>query len=172
MDIEIYRMSPDVRMPKFGTDRATCFDIEYCPVSDIVTGYDRYNIVITRYVNKTTDDITINPGDRLLIPTGLVFAFNENTQRQYSLRLHARSGFALKRGLVLANSTGVVDVDYRQQVYALMVNTSDMVQTILKYERICQGEIVRNEFFNFEETLKYPEKFGNRTGGFGSTGTT
>ena len=172
MDIEIYRMSADVRMPKFGTDGATCFDIEYCPVSDIVTGYDRYNIEITRYIDKTTDGIIINPGDRLLIPTGLIFKFYDNMQRQHSLRLHARSGFALKRGLVLANSTGIVDVDYRQQVFALIVNTSDMVQTISKYERICQGEIVRNEFFNFKETLNRPEKSGNRTGGFGSTGTT
>jgi dUTP pyrophosphatase len=120
--------------------------------------------------------LTIYPGERLLVPTGLIFKIdvpvrNLHIPRTYSIRLHARSGMALKRGLILANSEGVVDIDYQEQVYALMVNTSKVVQTIQLHERICQAEIVKNETFAFVETDSRPEPFMNRTGGFGSTGS-
>ena len=90
--------------------------------------------------------------------------------KTYSIRLHARSGMALKRGLILANSEGVVDIDYQQQVFALMVNTSKVLQKIQLNERICQAEVVKNESFTFSEVDTIPEPFMNRTGGFGSTG--
>jgi dUTP pyrophosphatase len=171
MFIEIYRMSADVRLPKWGTDYANCFDIEYCPVNDIVHGYNEYNISVERWIEKDTHDVIIYPGERLLIPTGLIFKFPDTVEHTYSLRLHSRSGLALKRGLVLANGTGIVDVDYRMQVFALIANVSSVAQTIAKHERICQGEIVRNEQFKFAETTDKPDLLGNRAGGFGSTGT-
>jgi dUTP pyrophosphatase len=172
MNIEIYRMNADVRLPKWGTDYANCFDIEYCPVMDKVHGYDSYNVPFERWIAKDNEELVIFPGDRLLVPTGLVFVFPETEDcHQYSLRLHARSGLALKRGLVLANSTGIVDVDYRLQVFALLANVSGVTQTIAKHERICQGEIVKNEKISFVEVATKPEPMGNRAGGFGSTGT-
>lgn len=173
MNIEIYRMNADVNLPKWGTDYANCFDIEYCPVMDKVHGYDAYNQPIERWISKDNHELLIYPGDRLLVPTGLVFVFPEDKEgiHQYSLRLHARSGLALKRGLILANSTGIVDVDYRLQVFALLTNVSGVTQTIAKHERICQGEIVKNERVVFSEALGKPEPMGNRAGGFGSTGT-
>lgn len=172
MNIEIYRMNNDVRLPKWGTDYANCFDIEYCPVMDKVHGYDNYNVPVERWISKDSNELVIYPGDRLLVPTGLVFVFPETEDcHQYSLRLHARSGLALKRGLILANSTGIVDVDYRLQVFALLTNVSGVTQTIAKHERICQGEIVKNEKIGFVEVAEKPEPMGNRAGGFGSTGT-
>lgn len=171
MNIEIYRMNADARLPKWGTDYANCFDIEYCPVNDIVHGYDDANVAIQRWIAKDTHDVSINPGERLLIPTGLIFNFPNTVEQSYSLRLHSRSGLALKRGLILANGTGIVDVDYRMQVFALIANVSSVTQNIGKHERICQGEIVRNEQINFVETEERPGLLGNRSGGFGSTGT-
>lgn len=177
MILQFYRMSPDVPVPVWGTKGSTCFDLTYAPVSDIVKGYNDSNLLIERYLPKDTRALTIYPGERLLVPTGLVFKINVpvyglHQPNTYSIRLHARSGMALKRGLVLANSEGVVDVDYQQQVFALMVNTSKITQTIEPYERICQAEVVRNESFTFSEVDTYPEPFMDRTGGFGSTGTT
>lgn len=167
--IGIYKMHPDVKIPKFGTEYANCFDLEYFPVTDVVNGFDQYNMAIGRYVDKSTQELTINPGDRLLVPTGLIFSLPE--ERTYSLRLHSRSGLALKRGLVLANGTGIVDVDYNQQVFALIANVSNMSQTISKGERVCQAEIVKNVTVAMIEINDKPKALGDRTGGFGSTGS-
>lgn len=167
--VNVYRMHPEVHMPYFGTDYANCFDIEYFPVSDLVYGYNEYNAKVERWVDKSTGEVLIYPGERLLMPTGLIFSLGAN--RNISLRLHSRSGLALKRGLILANGTGIVDVDYTMQVFALLANVSTMSQTIMKHERICQGEITENRPIHFGELENPPEALGNRTGGFGSTGT-
>lgn len=176
MFLKFYKMAPDVPTPIWGTDGSTCFDLTFAPVSDVVSGYDENNTPIKRLLPKDTRELVIYPGERLLVPTGLIFRIDVpvsrlNEPRTYSIRLHARSGMALKRGLILANSEGVVDVDYQEQVYALMVNTSKVVQTIQLHERICQAEIVKNETFAFLETYSRPEPFMDRTGGFGSTGS-
>lgn len=175
MILQFYRMAPDVPTPVWGTKGSTCFDLTYAPISDIVKGYNENNTPIDRYLPKDTRELTIYPGERLLVPTGLIFRINLPIYglykpHTYSIRLHARSGMALKRGLILANSEGVVDIDYQQQVFALMVNTSKITQTIEPYERICQAEVVKNESFAFSELESPPEPFMDRTGGFGSTG--
>lgn len=175
MILQFYRMAPDVPVPVWGTKGSTCFDLTFAPVKDIVSGYDESNNPIERFLPKDTRHLTIYPGERLLVPTGLIFKINVPVYgiyqpKTYSIRLHPRSGMALKRGLILANSEGVVDVDYQQQVYALMVNTTKLVQTIEPYERICQAEVVKNELFDFSELQSPPEPFMDRTGGFGSTG--
>jgi dUTP pyrophosphatase len=149
--------------------------LTFSPASDVVSGYDENNTPIKRFLPKDTRELAIYPGERLLVPTGLIFKINVpvygmHQPKTYSIRLHARSGMALKRGLILANSEGVVDVDYQQQVFALMVNTSKVVQTIQMHERICQAEVVKNESFFFCEAQSPPEPFMDRTGGFGSTG--
>jgi dUTP pyrophosphatase len=169
-------MSPDVPTPVWGTDGSTCFDLTFSPASDIVSGYDENNTPIKRFLPKDSRELTIYPGERLLVPTGLIFKIdvpvsNLSIPQTYSIRLHARSGMALKRGLILANSEGVVDIDYQEQVYALMVNTSKVVQKILLHERICQAEVVKNEAISLQEVTSRPEPFMDRTGGFGSTGS-
>ena len=175
MILQFYRMSPDVPLPVWGTNGSTCFDLTFSPVGDVVSGYDENNTPIKRFLPKDTRELAIYPGERLLVPTGLIFKINVpvyglHQPKTYSIRLHARSGMALKRGLILANSEGVVDVDYQQQVFALMVNTSKVLQKIQLHERICQAEVVKNEPFTFSEVSTIPEPFMDRTGGFGSTG--
>lgn len=176
MFLKFYKMAPDVPTPVWGTNGSTCFDLTFAPVSDVVSGYDENNVPIKRLLPKDNRELTIYPGERLLVPTGLIFLIevpvkNLDVPHTYSIRLHARSGMALKRGLILANSEGVVDIDYQEQVYALMVNTSKEVQKIQLHERVCQAEVVRNEAFAFLEVGSRPEPFMNRTGGFGSTGS-
>jgi dUTP pyrophosphatase len=84
--------------------------------------------------------------------------------------LHPRSGLSLKKGLVLANCEGIVDVDYQEEVFILLTNISKMHQTIRKGDRIAQGEIVCNEPFHIAVCGTRPEKHSERSGGFGSTG--
>ena len=91
--------------------------------------------------------------------------------KQYSIRLHPRSGLSLKRGLVLANSEGVVDVDYQQEVFVLMTNISKISQIIAYQERIAQAEVIVNEGLHITELASMPTPHSDRNGGFGSTGT-
>lgn len=114
---------------------------------------------------SVADIIAIPPGEQRLI--GLGFAF-EPPEGLAGLLL-PRSGLGTKKGMVLANTVGLIDNDYRQEVLACVKNTSQMVLTIEHGERICQlvmvpvwmGEAVQVEELTSTE----------RTGGFGSTGT-
>jgi dUTP pyrophosphatase len=139
--------------------------------SGSVKGFTKENKPIDRFPDKE-QCIWVNPGERLLIPTGLVMKINSEHQLQtLSIRLHARSGMAYKYGLVLANAEGVIDADYQQQIFALMTNISDKTVYIKEGERICQGELVRNEPLYFKMVDKMPVQHSERDGGFGSTGT-
>jgi dUTPase len=77
---------------------------------------------------------------------------------------------SLKRGLVLANSEGVIDVDYQNEVFVMMTNISEVTQTIKRYDRMAQAEVVANIPFNFVEIKDVPKPHSERSGGFGSTG--
>jgi len=184
IDLGIYRLSEDVQIPKFGTSMSTCFDLHYCPTNKIVKGYDEFNVPVERFVEDDRG-LYIYPGDRLLVPTGLVMKIEKHLSietfgdimdhseplKQYSIRLHPRSGLSLKRGLVLANSEGVVDVDYQQEVFVLMTNISKIAQIIAYQERIAQAEVIVNEGVQLGILYEMPTPHSDRNGGFGSTGT-
>ena len=183
IQLGMYRMSDDVIVPSYGTSMSTCFDLSFFPLDATVKGYDQHNNPISQYVNDH-GEISIYPGDRLLIPTGIILKVLRNMTietysdiakdhlplKHYSIRLHARSGLALKKGLVLANSEGVVDVDYQEQIFVILTNISSMGTVLKKGDRIAQAEVVCNEPFEFVEFGVAPEKYSEREGGFGSTG--
>lgn len=183
--LNVYRLRDDFVLPTYGTTLANCFDLSFQPSDTHVTGYDKYNNPISQLINNL-GEISIYPGDRLLVPTGLIFKIerkftietfaditrhdDELPLQNYSIRLHPRSGLSLKRGLVLANSEGIVDVDYQEQVFVLLTNISAIGQKIKAGERIAQAEVVCNEQVNFVVLSQAPEKHSERDGGFGSTG--
>ena len=183
ISLNVYRLRDDLELPTYGTSMANCFDLSFQPTTDHVTGYDRYNNPISQKINNF-GEISIYPGDRLLIPTGLIFKIERRITIEsfgdiarevqplanFSIRLHPRSGLSLKRGLVLANSEGIVDVDYQEQVFVLLTNISSLGQTIKAGERIAQAEVTCNEKVDFVVLTKQPEKHSERSGGFGSTG--
>jgi len=184
--VNVHRTHDRVELPTYGTTMAACFDLSFQPLSNVVSGYDCFNAPIQRDVNAI-GEVYIYPGDRLLIPTGLIFKIeqpvtietfaditkfsNSNTLQNYSIRLHPRSGLALKKGLVLANSEGIVDVDYQEEVFVLLTNISKMHNVIRRGDRIAQAEVVSNETVTFTVVQEKPKKHSERTGGFGSTGT-
>lgn len=184
INLYVYKLSPDVKLPTYGTSMSACFDLCFCPTRNIVKGYDKHNQPIEREL-LLNNEIYLNPGDRMLIPTGLVMKIGkvysvetfaditreQDELHQFSIRLHARSGLALKRGLVLANAEGIVDVDYQEEVFILMHNISETNQVIACNERIAQGEVVVNEKVNILETIERPKQYSERDGGFGSTGS-
>ena len=185
--MNVYKLRDDIELPTYGTSLANCFDLSFQPTSNVVNGYDSFNTQVERDVNSF-GEVSIYPGDRLLIPTGLIFKIeryvtietfadiarhdDELPLQNYSIRLHPRSGLSLKKGLILANSEGIVDVDYQEEVFVLLTNVSKMHQTIRKGDRIAQAEVVSNNSFAFKIATTRPEKHSERSGGFGSTGVT
>lgn len=176
MQLRYQRLSPEVSHPSFGTTLSACFDLEYFPSREYISGYESYNAPMYRKI-ESDKSIVIMPSERLLLPTGLIFqcvgnveTANENINT-YSIRLYSRSGMAIKRGLVLINSVGVIDVDYQEEVFIPIVNTSKERQVIAYKERICQAEIVQNVRFTAVESLHKLERLSERIGGFGSTGS-
>ena len=112
------------------------------------------------------EDITINPGDTYLVPTGLAAEIPEG----YAGLIYARSGLASKKGLAPANKVGVVDADYRGQIFVALFNHSKTAQTIAHGERIAQLVIAPFLKAEFNETDELSETIRGE-GGFGSTGS-
>lgn len=171
VNVLLYKFNSQAKVPEYGTSLSACFDLCFAPTGSVVRGYDELNNPFEDFIDN--DELVIEPGDRVLVPTGVVMKINlEHKYRRhnYSIRLHARSGLALKRGLVLANSEGVIDVDYQLEIFALMTNISKVPATIKVGERICQGEIVKNVIAVFTDVDAMPASHSERSGGFGSTG--
>lgn len=173
MRVEFYKLDQRVPDPIYGSSHANCFDLCFFPTATI----EGYNKEGWRFQRLTmSDGLRIDPGDRILIPTGLVariVAPDVQHQHTLSLRLYARSGLSFKKGLTLANGVGIVDVDYNEQIYAMLTNIGAITQLIRVGERICQAEILDRNASKVCMVTERPEPLenSNRTGGFGSTGS-
>ena len=111
-------------------------------------------------------EISINPGETVLIKTGIAMEIPEN----FVGLVYARSGIATKRGLAPANKVGVIDADYRGEIMVSLHNHSNLVQSISEGERIAQLVIAPYLTANFVEAETLDET-ARGAGGFGSTGT-
>ncbi len=112
-----------------------------------------------------TEPVTIAPGRRALIPTGFAIALPPG----YELQIRPRSGLALKHGIVLPNSPGTIDEDYRGEIQVIILNASDEHFTITRGMRIAQAILapVVRAAWQEVETL---DNTTRGTAGFGSTG--
>ncbi len=110
-------------------------------------------------------DITLPPGGRALVPTGLAMAIPEG----FEMQVRPRSGLALKHGVTVLNAPGTVDSDYRGEVGVILLNTSDTPFAIARGDRIAQAVFAPVTRAAFEEVVVLPET-RRGTGGFGSTG--
>lgn len=162
--LKVYKVHPDVQIPKHQTNESACFDLAFSSAGKgTYSGYSNFNKPFTR---QTKGAITIAPGERVLVPTGLIM----DIPKGFSVRLHARSGTSLKQGLVLANSEGVIDSDYVEEVMVILYNISGNAVTINSGDRIAQAELVKNVEYVLEQTPLRPMIKTQRIGGFGSTG--
>lgn len=111
-------------------------------------------------------DITLAPGQRALIPTGIAIALESNAYVAY---IYARSGLAIKSGITLSNCVGVVDSDYRGEVKVGLINLSDSEYTVKNGDRIAQMVIAPVIMADVQEVSELDET-ERAAGGFGSTG--
>lgn len=123
------------------------------------------------YANITMP-IFLSPGEIRLIPTGLKVKIPEG----YCIKVFARSGLALGKGIGLANGVGVIDSDYRDEIGVALINNSDKKFEIKKHDRIAQlvlekvPQIKWNKLTNDEWEDLVENETNTREGGFGSTG--
>lgn len=109
--------------------------------------------------------LTLMPGHRVLVPTGLILAVPPG----YEAQVRPRSGLALKHGVTVLNAPGTIDADYRGEVGVLLVNHGEAPFTINRGERIAQLVIAPVTRANLVVAASLSST-GRGSGGFGSTG--
>ena len=142
--VNIKKIKPTATVPPYGSSNPAGADLYAC----------------------IDDSLTINPGETILVPTGLAVALPEG----YAGLIYARSGLASKKGLAPANKVGVIDSDYRGEVMVALHNHSNVPATIEPNERVAQLVITPYiaALYNVVDELDETER---GEGGFGSTGT-
>jgi dUTP pyrophosphatase len=110
--------------------------------------------------------LTMQPMERMLIPTGLFIELPEG----YEAQIRPRSGMAIKQGITCLNSPGTVDSDYRGELKVILINLSNTVQQIAHGERIAQMIIAKTERAELMP-VEQLNKSVRGEGGFGHTGS-
>ncbi len=111
------------------------------------------------------EPLTLNPGERKLVPTGMKVELPDGIEAQ----IRARSGLSIKHGVTMVNGIGTVDPDYRGEWNVPLVNLGSEPYTIYDGDRIAQAVFCRFERVDFEPALIVNET-ERGSGGFGSTG--
>lgn len=111
------------------------------------------------------DDMVLKPGERKLVPTGLVIALPDGFEAQ----VRPRSGLALRHGIALVNSPGTIDPDYRGEIGVILINHGSEPFVVRRGERIAQmvfAPFVRAQLVEVDEL----DETTRGEGGFGHTG--
>jgi dUTP pyrophosphatase len=142
VEVLITRLDPDLPLPRYAK------------------GGDAGADIVSRI------DITLAPGERALVPTGIAIALPDG----YVALVHPRSGLAIKHGVTMVNAPGTVDAGFRGELQIILINhdTSESV-SFKRGDRIAQLVIQKVERAEFVEVRDLPGS-GRGTGGFGSTG--
>jgi dUTP pyrophosphatase len=142
VQVLITRLDPSVPLPKYAK------------------GGDAGADIVTRV------DVTLQPGERALVPTGIAIALPDG----YVALVHPRSGLAIKHGVTMVNAPGTVDAGYRGELQCIMIHHDPKEAiTFHKGDRIAQLVIQKVERAEFVEVQELPGS-GRGSGGFGSTG--
>jgi dUTP pyrophosphatase len=115
--------------------------------------------------NPADTPIVLQPMQRVLVPTGLVFQLDPGFEAQ----VRPRSGLAFKHGITVLNAPGTIDADYRGEVQVLLVNLGSEPFTVTRGMRIAQmivAPVLQVEPVEVEQVDETPRA----AGGFGSTG--
>ena len=109
--------------------------------------------------------MTLAPGARAMVPTGITMALPEGCEAQ----IRPRSGLAAKHGVTCLNTPGTIDADYRGEVKVILINLGQEPFVIRRGERIAQMVIAPVTQARWETVPTLPDSVRG-AGGFGSTG--
>lgn len=142
--VEVLPHGHDLPLPAYATDGAAGMDL----------------------VAAVTEPLALAPGARAVVPTGLRIAVPEG----YEAQVRARSGLALKSGIIVPNGPGTIDSDYRGELGVIVANISQAAFVIERGMRIAQLLIAPVTRGRWRQVDTLPET-ARGAGGFGSTGT-
>ena len=114
----------------------------------------------------TVGPLTVDPGERAKVATGIAIALPPG----YEAQIRPRSGLALEHGITVLNAIGTIDSDYRGEIGVLLINHGDKKFVIKRGMRIAQIVFAKVHLADWKEVAQLPESTRNK-GGFGSTGT-
>jgi dUTP pyrophosphatase len=142
LEIQVVRLDPDLPLPAYAHPGDAGADL------------------------LTTVDVTLRPGERALVPTGIAIALPDG----YVALVHPRSGLAARHGLSIVNTPGTVDAGYRGEVKVMLINHDPVEPVELRRgDRIAQLVVQRFERAEFTEVEALPDSVRG-DGGYGSTG--
>jgi dUTP pyrophosphatase len=142
LQVLIKRLDPGVPLPKYSK------------------GGDAGADIVTRV------DLTLEPGERTLAPTGIAIALPNG----YAAFAHPRSGLAIKHGVSMVNTPGTIDAGFRGELQVILINLDPRESiTFKRGDRIAQLVFQKVEHADFVEVEELPGS-GRSDGGFGSTG--
>jgi dUTP pyrophosphatase len=116
----------------------------------------------------STEEIIIPAFGRVLVPTGLVFQFDEGLE----IQIRPKSGLAIKQGLTVLNTPGTVDQGYTGEIQVILFNTNNHEVTITKGMKIAQAvlcPVINGKYVNLQEVEELEDRDRGEKG-FGSTG--
>ena len=143
--LRLRREAEELPLPSYATEDAAGMDLRACLGS--------------------AGPMTIRPGERVSVPTGLALALPHGTEAQ----VRPRSGLALKHGVTVLNSPGTIDADYRGEIGIILINLGETAFRVERGMRIAQLVVapVNTVIWQEKETLPATDR---ADGGFGSTG--
>ena len=142
LDIHVVRLDPDLPLPAYAHPGDAGADL------------------------LTTVDVTLRPGERAMVPTGIALALPEG----YVALVHPRSGLAAKHGLSIVNAPGTIDAGYRGEIKVMLINHDPAEPIELRRgDRIAQVVVQRFEQARFVEVTELADSTRG-SGGYGSTG--
>jgi dUTP pyrophosphatase len=143
MNVRIKLITPRAAVPHYQTAGSAAADIAAC----------------------LEEPVTVSPGQRAIIPTGLALEVPVGFEAQ----IRARSGLSSRHGITIANGVGTIDSDYRGEVGIIVINLGHEPFTIEHGMRIAQMAVVRCDQVTWEQVEEL-EKTTRGEGGYGSTG--
>lgn len=143
IDVRVKYINDKIKRPEYATDGSLGMDL----------------------AAATNGPVVIKAGDRELVPVGIALQIPKG----YGGFIFPRSGLAMKKGLTMCNSVGVIDNDYTGEIKVAMLNVSENDYTINPGDRIAQLVFLPVEYANLVEVASLTET-ERGAGGFGSTG--
>jgi dUTP pyrophosphatase len=172
MVLNYFKVNGDaINDPTFATEGSAAFDLRADLSRTKISGYlaDGEKIETSVYLDDSGNRcvyFSSDPAIRWMVPSGLIFDIPDG----YHIKLFMRGGTGLKRGLRLANGTGIVDSDFVQETHLLLQNLSGTPITLEHNERLCQGMLEKNVEVNLTRVDTPPSLKTSRVSGYNSTG--
>lgn len=161
---KLYEPYDDIEVPAYATVGSAGCDLKIHNFKEVFTSTTSPNQNASSKLPFDASEIYLLPHSRLLVGCGFAVALPPG----YVMDVRSRGGYTLKRGLIVANSPGTVDCDYRGEICVILLNTSEFAIKVRRYDKIAQGIILQYDVAIFRVVNSLSTTVRGE-GAFGST---